>query len=510
MKKITKKIICVLMALLMISSVSVFAFAGEQEEYPNVYIHGLGPDLKSVNGKTVYPISVDANKLVRDNLQPLLESIVLGEVTRDWKDCADLLLSIVEEIFSPMYFDEDGEPINLVGPMNNLSKVPAKKSDYGLSDYTFKYDWREDPVKIADELNDYINAVLAATEKEKVNIVAFSMGGCTTLAYLEKYGSEKIDTLVLHSSAHNGVLACGAPMAGKIDFNADSIERYLDYYLENNSLFGDETLDGLFGALVILLEKVNTVGLASNVLDRFYKNLSELVMPQLGLASVGTMPGIWSIISKEYYEDAKALAFSDKGDKYDAFIEKIDYYHNNVKIKADSILEEAKENGTKVCIVAKYGVPQIPLFDGCNSDGDGVIALHDQSLGATSADIDGVLSKTYISKAKAAGTEKYISGDKKIDASTCLFPDSTWFIKGLEHSNGGKFADSIISALINKSAQPTIQDEDTPDQFNFANEETGILEPVKEEAAPKAESFFSVMFRFISLLFKYLFSMLQK
>ena len=510
MKKITEKIICVLLALLMISSVSVFASAEVQEEYPTVYIHGLGPDLTSVNGKTVYPVTVDANKLVKDNIQALLESIVLGEVTRDWEDCAELLLSIVEDIFSPMYFDGDGEPVNYVGPMNNLSKISTKKSGYGLSDYSFHYDWREDPVKIADELNDYINAVLAATEKEKVNIVAFSMGGCTALAYLAKYGNEKIDTLVLHSSAHNGVIACGAPMAGKIDFNADSIERYFDYYLKTNSLFGDEALDELFGTLVILLEKVNTVGLASDVLERFYNNLSELVMPNLGLASVGTMPGIWSIISEEYYDDAKALAFSDKGDKYDGLIEKIDYYHNNVKLKADSLLEEANQNGTKVCIVAKYGIPLIPLFDGCNSVGDGVIALGDQSLGATCAANDGVLSDKYISVAKAAGTDKYISADKKVDASTCLFPDSTWFIKGVEHSNGGEFADTIIRELINKPSQPTVNDDDTPEQFNFANEETGKLEPVTEEAEKKSDSFFKVLFQFFTLLVKFAFSSIQK
>ena len=29
---------------------------------------------------------------------------------------------------------------------------------------------------------------------------------------------------------------------------------------------------------------------------------------------------------------------------------------------------------------------------------------------------------------------KYISPDKKIDASTCMYPDTTWFIKDLHHN----------------------------------------------------------------------------
>lgn len=509
MKKQIKKVLCVILALVMASSLSVFAMAAEQEEYPTVFIHGFGPEIISEDGETLYPVSVDVNALVKDNIQPLLESIVLGEITGDWSDCSELLLSIATGLFEPLFFNSDGEPINKALSLNNLDALSKNKSGYGLYDYTFRYDWREDPVKISKQLNEYIKAVLAATEKEKVNIVAFSMGGCSTLAYLAQFGNEDVDTVVFHSSAHNGVVACGSPMAGGIEFNAQSVERYLNYYLKNNSLFGDKNLDELFGALLVLLGKVNTFGFASAVLDRFYENCAETLIPNLGLVTVGSFPGIWSFITEEYYEDAKTIAFSDKGDKYDKFIEIIDYYHNNIQLNSQSILQNAMAKGTKICVLAKYGIPQLPLYEGSNIQSDGIIVLKDQSLGATCADMDSVLSNEYIEKIKAEGKGEYLSPDKSVDASTCFLPDSTWFLKGVEHSVGGEFADSIIEKLINKPAQPKVSDEDTPERFNLANKATGKLEPITEETA-KTESFFSAAFRFITSLFKYLFSLIKK
>ena len=57
-----------------------------------------------------------------------------------------------------------------------------------------------------------------------------------------------------------------------------------------------------------------------------------------------------------------------------------------------------------------------------------------QTLGATGSKVAGTLSRSYINAQKAKGLEKYISPDKQVDASTCLLPERTWFVKNLHHN----------------------------------------------------------------------------
>lgn len=60
-------------------------------------------------------------------------------------------------------------------------------------------------------------------------------------------------------------------------------------------------------------------------------------------------------------------------------------------------------------------------------------ALYDQSFGATSSKVTEKLSDKYIAAQTEKGLGKYISPDKQVDASTCLFPETTWIIKNADH-----------------------------------------------------------------------------
>lgn len=71
--------------------------------------------------------------------------------------------------------------------------------------YFFGYDWRLDNRDTAEELASYIDTVLENTGAEKVNIVAHSMGGFVTSAYLSAH---KNDGLV------DRVVTCGTPFLG--------------------------------------------------------------------------------------------------------------------------------------------------------------------------------------------------------------------------------------------------------------------------------------------------------
>ena len=74
----------------------------------------------------------------------------------------------------------------------------------------------------------------------------------------------------------------------------------------------------------------------------------------------------------------------------------------------------------------------MPVYDGATAQGDADTTVFRQSFGATASDYNEVLSKEYLDSV-LPDNMKYISPDKKIDASTCLFPERTWFVKDLHH-----------------------------------------------------------------------------
>ena len=102
------------------------------------------------------------------------------------------------------------------------------------------------------------------------------------------------------------------------------------------------------------------------------------------------------------------------------------------------------------------------------------------SFGATTSSVYETLSDDYIAKRVAEGKGKYISPDKQIDASTCLFPDLTWFIKGSSHSNWTTYELKMLYDICSSDRQLTF--DDFPySQFMVYNTEEDLLFPMTEE-----------------------------
>ena len=51
---------------------------------------------------------------------------------------------------------------------------------------------------------------------------------------------------------------------------------------------------------------------------------------------------------------------------------------------------------------------------------------------------------------------KYISPDKQVDASTCLFPEKTWFINCLKHSSYHDSLDELSDIILYSSEEVTV------------------------------------------------------
>lgn len=156
--------------------------------------------------------------------------------------------------------------------------------------------------------------------------------------------------------------------------------------------------------------------------------------------------------------------------------------------------------GTNIVMayVSKYGVEDIQgiSFDGSVVGGAEILsevicatsdAISDQfasvtrtSFGATTSTVYDTLSEEYIAQREAEGKGKYISPDKHIDASTCIFPDYTWFVKGSSHSNWTSYELKIMLEVATADRQLTIDDFPYT-QFFVYYEDVNEAEPMTEE-----------------------------
>lgn len=113
------------------------------------------------------------------------------------------------------------------------------------------------------------------------------------------------------------------------------------------------------------------------------------------------------------------------------FERKIDEIHD-IQANISSILQRAKASGTSVCIFSNYNLYIAPFTPTADYTSDGVIETNRTSGGATCARLKTTLGDDYV-QARDVG-HNCLSEDGIIDASTCMLPENTWFIKNYGHS----------------------------------------------------------------------------
>ncbi len=101
-----------------------------------------------------------------------------------------------------------------------------------------------------------------------------------------------------------------------------------------------------------------------------------------------------------------------------------------------------------------------------------------QSFGATTAKVPETLSDSYIAKQTEKGLAGYISPDRQIDASTCMFPDQTWFVKNLRHATQTADVMTLIDAIAHTENAKADSLAGFP-QFLNAREDHSAVEPAQ-------------------------------
>lgn len=459
MKDLTKRILSfILCGILLFSCTYPAAAAAEaiEKDLPVIHIYGRLKTIYTQDGKIAYKYNGTnlTDSLLADT-DPLVEAATLSFFLDDWSYLGKEISKLLKPSFEDLVLDENGEIYN--GTYCDPYPTPKVKTcNFQINDYPFQYDWRLDPIALAGDLDQYIDDVLAATGKDKVHIVARCLGTNVAASYLTFYGASKVDTCVLYAGSAMGILPISTFFSGSLDIDPDALQRYAE------STKGDSEYVDLMKTFAAVLKNST---LTSAIFKQNFKKAIKQILPDLLLETYATMPSHWSMVSDEYYEKAKTFVFSGREDQYAGLISKIDNYHYGVQQELPETLTRLKEEGLNIHIFAKYNFEFAPIYENSNFQSDDTIEVSSMSFGAYAPTFGNVLTDDYIAKVKKAGKGKYISDDLIIDASTCLFPDNTWFIKDAGHEKWPRSVYDFILKILQTKKQYTIKTNSKYPQF---------------------------------------------
>lgn len=518
MKKFVKKLLSVVLCLSVIFCTCAVAVSTSATDYasgtdiPLVYVVGTGAHLIADNpdGTTrkIYPLQLPEN-FIMDTVKENIDVFAKAVLTQEWDEFCDVAYGIVSPLYADLMLDKDGNPRDNSRVDMTMSKDrinPSKTNGkYGTEQFRFYYDWRIDPYVTAEKLHQYIEDVLEVTGEKEVALLGRCLGDCITAAYMEKYDGEYVRDYISYASALNGAEFCTKAFCGEIYLDADGIERFV-YDLE---LSTDNTINELIQSIVTVLNETYGLDFLAWSVNNVYPDIYLNIVPRLLRDMYGNFPAYWAMVSDEDYIKAKETVFYGADEaEYANFIEIIDNYHYNVQVKAPEMFKEFRENGVNIANVTKYGFQTLPVVKEADVLGEDFCTVYKASFGATTATIDTVLSDDYIAAAQANGTDRYISPDKQIDASTCVSPDTTWFIKNMQHKTFPETINPLFNYIIN-AENPTVFDNEDFPQYLVYDYETDTLSPMVSENMNTTERYNPDFFESLKKIMEFLFNLIK-
>ena len=493
-----KKIVSVFLCMVMLLSLGIPAFGADKQgtDVPNVYLQGQGNGILNEEGYDEYGNTHMPEGFLVDAVKQCMPSFVEAVKTDDdasWAAYREKFMEVVMPVFGDYFLDKNGEPSNGTHIDMSWWDRPVDSyadGSYKIRSYNFYQDWRLDPFVNAESLNAYIQKVKTESGKDKVNLVGRCEGTNVIFAYLDKYGYNDVNCVELYVQSASGVDLMNALFSGDVQFDAAALRRFK----KTNDLFTveDEIVNEMIDAALemtgdTMLLDAGMFGIQM-LAPKIYKELIVYVLRE----TYGTMPGIWSLVGPEYYQKARKGVFEGYEDEYAGLLQKLDYYDAHVRTRLNQIILDGIDAGVRFANYAKYGDFQVqPLCKTNNEIGDNSVSLKYASLGATTAKYGSTLSASYIEKQEKAGKGKYISPDKMVDASTCLLPDTTWFIFGSEHRDFPDIIHDFMFKFLKADGNMTVFSDPTAPQFMLyeGEEDNGdTLTPMAKENAPTLDS----------------------
>ena len=479
LKKILSLALCVLMAFGML----VPTASAAEENYPIVYVTGYGPNIfaekGNSNSEVYYPTGADVGAIVKEAIAPCLKELANGLVTGNFDKYCDELYNSIHPIYENLVLAPDGTPKDNSGRGENPNHIFLDYTRFSGGEETFPYDWRLSPETSADELDKFIDTMLAATGAKKVNIIARCLGGNVASAYLQNYAnaSDKVNKVVLFIPSTEGINMIGALFAGQIKIDASRLDEYLEEYTKYEPFIEDPAIKDFVNVMVSVLEQGRVLGMGTDMLQLLVDEIKDNLVPRLIRRSYGSFPSFWAMVPDEYLDEAIEFVYNtpELKEEYKGTIDKAYSYHDNVMVNARNRIRELSDK-IDISIISKYNIPVMPIFPDCANTSDGTAETYLTSFGATTADFGKTLSADYIS---SIADKRFLSADEKIDASTGVLPERTWFIKNSYHDHFPANIDRLIDTILT-SDMDVFSNPEYP-QFLDASVDAEKLVPVTEK-----------------------------
>ncbi len=478
MKKLIALILSTLMLFSLFAAPVSAAGSEKHEKTPIIFIAGSSVDICDKDGNIIstgFDVLTDDDEgdmteedMIQTVFNITLPFVLEGLSSDKWDTYGKVLYEELAPIWDDTQLDGDGNAKYGTGvsakEIADHDKIAqtvnhGKDGKFNLQDYKFRYDWRLSPYDHVDRLHQYIKDVIKTTGCSQVALVGRCLGGNIITAYLDKYGDQKLVKKVVYDEVmSNGSVVINDFFSGKIKFSDKHIQAYLlesEYYgKENVGVDLADVNDLLLEVAERLFDVLTQTGAAQGIYDSIYslyERLYEAFMPAvLRATGIGTWVSYWSSVSEEDFDTALDLIFGKEGtetrEENAGLIAKIQTVRDRiVKTRTlegkDNLYQKFVDYGVEIGIIAGYGLVNPPLIESVDKTGDIVVDTESSSFGATTAGVFDTFPQEYIDKQVAAGLGKYISPDGKIDASTCMFPETTWFIKNKHHDTYDQIKD---------------------------------------------------------------------
>ena len=448
-----KRILAFVLSIIMIITMIAPAFAATDESVvcPEIYVPGfyasaLYADKNDPASRLGIPDKETIIQAVKDEIVP---AFLVYAADNDADKLGTVISDVANSMFKDWFNNSDGTAKDNSGA---TFVYPAEKNINSNSKIRFAYDWRGDPIESAAELNDFINYVLKCTKKDKVALSCHSLGAVVVLTYISIYGSDKVMGIAFDTPAIEGLSSVGELFSGRTDFEAEGVAALL------KMIIGTNEYEELLSSIIDIFSMAGINGSISGFLDEAYKEVGSVFFSKTLIPLFGCWPSVWSMIPDEYIENVMADVFANEfaDDAYDVLKTKIENYNTLVRANKKQTIVDFDAVG-RVAVISRYGYNAVPITNQWSVLSDTVIETKNSSFGATTAKV----GEHFTDEELSGKDMKYISPDKTVDASTCLFADKTWFIKNAVHTETPMVSE-LLSQLLFSAQESTCDNSELP------------------------------------------------
>ncbi len=518
MFKKTKKILALVLAVIMVCGAFPMAVsAAEKDLDPVIYILGYGGnifvDKNNPNSEKIYPFDVDVAAVVKEAAAPCLTALAVATLTGDYSKYCEEIYKRMAPIYEPMLLNPDGTvKVGEDGKISgNQYRLNYNSHDYFEADeYYFFYDWRLSPLVLKEQIEDLVDtAVTRPGSTGKVDIVGRCYGANIISAYLatNEDVSSKVDDVIMYVPSTEGIGLIGKFFSGQIELNADAINEYINELIMYENMIEDSFVKNFIDVFLLIFEQAKILQLGTEKVQELIDAIRVDLIAPLVRNSYGSFPSFWAMVPDEYYNDALDFVYNTDvlREEYAGTLELIKEYHDNVQVVSRENLKAHAAKGVDIHVVSKYNLPSAPVFGNTNPMSDAIAETTITSFGATTDEFGKTLPASYID---GLVDKKYLSPDEKVDASTCLFPETTWFIKNCYHDYFN--ADALytfLDTILATEDMTVFSNTDYP-QYIDAKVTAETLTPVTGKDAPAPEkgsdeSKISMLFKFIMVIIEF-------